>query len=512
MVEIFSPQQMKAIDEFAINKLNVPSLWLMENAGHAVADEILKLSSVKKKRVLVFCGKGNNGGDGLAVARLLWKSGARVIVVLLDSRKEFSGDAAVNFDNIKSLFIPFFPLKKFLEHPVENYSIVVDAIFGTSFHGAVEGKYLKAIQWINAQKKCLKIAVDIPSGLNGETGEVETEAVRADDTVTLSNPKTGFYRKNAKDYTGSVMIKGIGIPEQAFRVRSDIFLVEENDARTLLPHRASNSHKHSVGKIFVLAGSKGMMGAALMSSQSAMRTGAGQVILGIPDSEYAVIAKRTLEVMPLALPATGNGSLSLNARSEIEKRIAWSNVVLMGCGMSPQPETQTLIRNIVVSCRKPMVIDADALNALAVDISILKKTKTKQIILTPHYGEFSKLIGVPSSEIEERKFELAKKFAEQNNIVLVLKGAPTITALPDGSIFVNSTGNPGMATAGAGDVLSGMIAAFVGQGLTAESAALLGVYLHGLAGDAAARKYGEISMMAGDIIKQIPATIKNLLK
>ncbi len=521
---------MKIVDEYAINKLRIPSLHLMENAGKSVADEIVrrigsstlsdkKHSHVGKEiKIIVFCGKGNNGGDGFVVARLLIDRGIKVTVVLVESEKELSGDGLKNYQRLRDYKIArlhVLEFKNFQKLKNKKFDVIVDAMLGTSFRGELKGKYLKIVEWCNKQFK-LKIAIDIPTGLNGETGKVLSNAFKADLTVTMSNPKIGFYREGAKEFTGEVAVADIGISLKAIRnspnlTRNKIFLVEETDVQKTFPKRVSNSHKHSVGKIFALAGSKGMMGAALLCSQSAMRSGAGQVILGIPDSEYAAIAKRTVEVMPLGLPSTIEGTLSAKALDEIEKRIAWANVVLLGCGLSGNKETQQLILDIIKTSIKPMVIDADGLNALVGNLHLLKNRKSKDVVLTPHRGEFSRLIGIPSKEIERNKFSLAASFAEEYNLILVLKGAPTIIAIPSGKIFVNSTGNPGMSTAGSGDVLAGIIASLIGQGNSISDAAVNGVFLHGKSGDIAAAKFGKHGMIASDMIKNLPLAITSLI-
>lgn len=500
---------MKSADEEAIHRLGIPSLQLMENAGRGVV-EVLKKSvkQFSKKSFVVFCGKGNNGGDGFVIARLLNEYGVTVTVVVMEQEEKLSGDAKINFEKLRSsLIVPF---EQFITTKAIKADVIIDAMFGTSFKGELSGNYLEAVRWCN-NHKAQKVAVDIPSGLNGETGEVLTDAFRADMTVTFSNPKLGFYRRNAKDFTGNVIVVDIGIPEEAIERNSgNIFLVERYDVEMLLPKRKSNVHKHSVGKIFILAGSRGMTGAALLSSLSAMRSGAGQVILGIPDSEYSIVAKRTLEVMPFGLPSTSEGSVAFAAKSVIEKKIAWADVVAIGCGMSQHPETQELIVQLIEKTEKTLVIDADGLNALATNVSILRERASKHVIITPHVGEFSRLTGLSSAEIENNKFHIASSFAQEYNVALVLKGAPTLIATPNGDTFVNSTGNAGMATAGAGDVLTGIIAALAGQGLSVTAAAVAGVYLHGMAGDYAAGKKGELSLIASDLIRYLPTTLKQM--
>lgn len=520
---------MKAVDETAISKFGIPSLQLMERAGEGVAEVVLEYVhshslSFEKSSCIIFCGKGNNGGDGFVAARSLIKENIPVLCVLLEDESLLRGDAKINYLKLCSAaytsasqknktknILTIVSFAQFIKQK-KKADIIIDAMFGTSFHGKLQGKYLRAAEWMNKQKAFI-VAVDIPSGVHGDTGTVFGKAVKANATVTFSNPKLGFYFDRSREYTGEIIIKKIGIPQKAIRRHSsNIFLTEEDDVRRSLPERPINSHKHSVGRIFILAGSKGLTGAALLSSLSAMRSGAGSVILGIPDSQYSVVAKRTLEVMPFALPSTKEGTISEKAMSAIQQKIDWADVVLLGPGLSQQKETQQIIRKIVVDCKKPMVIDADGLNALAGFTELLLKRKSKHLILTPHLGEFRRLFSLSKKESNDEihKMERAKYFAKKFRVTIILKGAPTFTYTTDGKIFVNSTGNPGMSTAGTGDVLSGIIASLLAQGSKAELAARNGVYIHGKAGDKAENEMGMHGMLAGDIIQNIPAVLKFL--
>ncbi len=516
MKPILTPQQMKQADDTAIDRLHIPSLRLMEHAGLAVAEQIESqthsrtLSKKKSLRVLILCGKGNNGGDGFVTARLLCERGYEVTVGLIESARQLSGDAAVQFRLMKDCkgTVLVVPVKRIIGPGRRGrFDVIVDAMLGISYRGALKGRYRSAVEWCNLQKG-LKIAVDIPTGLNGETGEVVNSAFRADLTVTMSNPKSGFFLGRAKEYTGEIVIAEIGIPVKALPA-SNLFLTERFDVQRTFPKRAVNSHKHSVGKIFILAGSRSMSGAALLCSLSSMRSGAGQVILGIPESEYPVVARRTMEVMPLPLPSTADGSVALTALSEIHARLRWCDVLLIGCGLSRNEETQLLIRTIIHSCEKPMVIDADALYALAGHLHLLSRKRS--VILTPHMGEFSRLTGMPAQEIERNKFALASGFSRKHKVTLILKGAPTIVADERGKVFVNPTGNPGMSTAGSGDVLAGIVASLTGQGNSALDAAVNGTYLHGEAGDCAAERIGMHGMIAGDIVRNLPAAIRKVI-
>ncbi|MFA6438410.1 MAG: NAD(P)H-hydrate dehydratase [Bacteriovoracaceae bacterium] len=515
MKNILTPQEMKSADTFAIKRLHIPSLRLMERAGSAVVAEIIlriPWNNEKQQRVLVICGKGNNGGDGFVVARQLAEKKYTVTVVLIEKAEELQGDAKINFQRLQygnMSRLEIIDNTTYRKQKNKKYDVIVDAMLGTAFRGKLSGAYRSAVKWCNKQKT-LKIAVDIPTGLNGETGEVLSDAFRADCTITMSYPKSGFYHGRAKEYTGVVLIADIGIPKKAIP-QSNTQLVETCDIQKSFPRRPVNSHKHSVGKVFVLAGSKSMTGAALFCSRAAMRSGAGQVILGIPESEYSVIAKRTMEVMPIGLPSTRQGSISQLAIGEIEQRIIWCDVVLIGCGMSRNEETLSLIREVIRNCSKPIVVDADGLNALIGNLAMMESKKNKSIVLTPHHGEFSRLTGIPVEEIAQDAFRLAFQFAKQYHVTLVLKGAPTVIAGPDGTVYVNPTGNPGMSTAGSGDVLAGVITALIGQGCSATKAAINGVYLHGSAGDHAATTIGQYGMLAGDILEFLPAAITTML-
>lgn len=499
---------MKSADANAIRRYRIPSLTLMERAGKGASAIVEGLLPREDAPVVILCGKGNNGGDGFVIARHLSGRGYDVTVALLESPSLLSGDAETNFQRMEEgETLAIMPVKELLRSR-RRFACIIDAMLGTSSRGSLTGMYKKAVQWSNRQP-AMKLAVDIPTGLNGESGEVRGEAFKADVTITFANPKSGFYHGRAKEFTGAVRVVDIGIPAGALPV-TNIFAVGPEDVRRTLPVRPVNSHKHSVGKVFILAGSRGMAGAALLSSMAAMRSGAGQVILGIPETEYPIVARRTLEVMPLPLPATAGGTLSLLALPEIRKRIAWADVVVIGPGLSLNDETQHCIRDVIRSCRTPLIIDADALTAVAGDLSALTAVKRRETILTPHHGEFSRISGLSTISIADDPFTAAVQFAKQHHVTLVLKGAPSMTATADGSLYINTTGNPGMSTAGSGDVLSGIIAAMVGQGCRRPFAAVNGVCIHGAAGDAAAHRRGIRGMIARDIMEQIPFILRQI--
>jgi NAD(P)H-hydrate epimerase len=509
MEQILTPAAMKTADALAADRYAMPSLVLMENAGRCIIDEIERAyGPVAGAHILVVCGKGNNGGDGLVAARHALGRGAIVTVVLMEKEQQLSGDALVMARALRASADPRLTIETgFSAARAEKAgcTIIIDAIFGTSYHGAVKGRYLTAVSWMN-RSRAVKVAVDVPSGLNALNGTVENSAVRAGLTVTMAALKPGFFLGSGREYAGTVVVADISMPHRVLaECSSQIVLIGECDVRRSLPVRSLTAHKYSVGKLCVIAGSRGLTGAALLCSGAAMRAGAGAVILCTPESEFTTVAKRTLEVMPFPAASTPEGTFSLDAVYDLSVKIEWADVVLIGPGIALHAETDIVVRGIIASAPVPIVVDAGGLTALAADLSPLRKRKKNSTVLTPHVGEFARLIGRRSDEIEANKIDLAREFAIHHKVILVLKGAPTIIAAPDGTVCINATGNPGMATAGSGDVLAGAIAALMAQGNDAFTAATNAVYLHGRAGDAAAREKTQYGMIASDIIEHLPA-------
>jgi ADP-dependent NAD(P)H-hydrate dehydratase / NAD(P)H-hydrate epimerase len=516
MKRVVSAEEMRWCDEKTINTFGVPGMLLMEHAGHGVVDVLKQeLTPIESKHILVFCGKGNNGGDGFVVARLLSSFCASIQVILLVSTSELTGDAKINYKILQQFAkksagrIKLQRYTKRLLPALPLTDVIVDAMFGTGFTGPVRSPYAEVIEWINRQKSKI-VAVDIPSGVHGTTGTIGNVAVRADITVTFGHLKSGLLCNRGRELSGSLRVVDIGIPRIVSEdKRLKTVLLEQSDVQRILPKRSIHAHKYSVGKVFVLAGSKGLTGAAALCCMSAMRSGAGAVILGTPESVYSILAKKLTETMVFPFPATGEGTLSLAGLEKIYEKLRWADVFVLGPGLSQHTETQQLIRTLFHECRRKMLIDADGINALSSgDISRLRSSQAR-IIFTPHIGEFSRLTQLSPNEIEEHRIRAAREFAKKNGVTIVLKGAPTITASKDGSAILNSTGNPGMATAGTGDVLSGIISGLWAQGMDDEEAASAGVYLHGLSGDTIAKEIGEKSLVANDIIEYLPAVMQN---
>ncbi len=504
---------MKYCDRDAISRLRIPALALMENAGRGVVDALFKhYGHPGGKQVVVFCGKGNNGGDGFVAARHLLNLKAMVTVVCLSDPADIRGDARRNYEALKNIgrrlrddnrlrFVRWSSAKSSAMLP--EPTIIIDALLGTGAKGKVIGPYKSAIEWMN-RSPAIRVAVDIPSGLNADNGTIETISVNAALTATMGFKKIGLILNKGIDYSGLIEVIDISIPEQlSENVEGTIRILEPADIRSCLPRRSSQAHKHAVGKVLIVSGSRGFTGAAYLSSMAAMRSGAGSVILCAPASIQPVLARKLSEVIVVGLPETPSGALDLNAIGPIKERMGWADVLVIGPGLTTEPETVKLVRKVVSGCPIPFILDADGLNAFSSDPDLLSQRGDAECTLTPHIGELSKLIGVSAIEIGRERVQIAKWVASKFNTTLVLKGAPTIIATADGTLFLNSTGNPGMATAGSGDVLAGMIGGFRAQGTEMVHSAWAGVFLHGMAGDRAKSDFGERGMLASDIMDNI---------
>ncbi|HLG22996.1 MAG TPA: NAD(P)H-hydrate dehydratase [Candidatus Manganitrophaceae bacterium] len=511
-MKIVTSEEMKTLDRRATEDFGVPSLLLMENAGRGLVDEIeATLGPVAGKQVAILAGRGKNGGDGLVAARHLRMRGAEVFVYLLSPIEKVSGDAQIS---LKIWIQSGGKLRAFgsfkwpqMAESLSKSDFIIDALLGTGLSRPVEGNYAKAIAFINRAGRPVA-AVDIPSGVSADTGAVLGVAVKADYTFTMALPKRGHFQGEGLELRGGLKVIDIGFPP-ALIERADVSvdLIAPSIFSGLLAPRPKGIHKGRLGHLLVIAGSTGKRGAAYMTSLAALRAGAGLVTLALPRSLDASAAP--MEIMTLPLPETNEGSLSLGAEKFLLQAVEGKSAVALGPGLSQNLETQKLIRNLVEKIPLPMVIDADGINALAGDLTILKKKK-EPIILTPHPGEMGRLLGKRADFVQQDRFGIAVSFAQKWGVLLVLKGAYTIIAFPDGRLSVNDTGNPGMATAGIGDALTGAVASLIAQGKPLKEAVLMGVHLHGLAGDLAAAPSGGAGLITSDLIGKIPEAIRAL--
>jgi NAD(P)H-hydrate epimerase len=511
-MKVVTVSQMQALDQRTIAEAGVPGHVLMERAGTGVATVLERVGGpLAGKAVTVLCGKGNNGGDGFVIARLLRQKRAKSSVVLLARPADLAGDAKAMYRRFVRAAgrkaVQACPSAERLRSQLQRSDVVVDALLGTGLSTAVTGIYQTAIEAMNTAGRPV-MAVDLPSGIHADTGTALGSAVNATWTVTFGVPKLGLYLGAGIDHAGQVHIADIGIPPSYVEaVASRISLITREEVRRLLPRRPISAHKGTFGHAGIVAGSVGKTGAAALTARAALRAGAGLVTVATPTSVNDTLEAKLLEVMTVPMPETKARTLS---RSGLDRLILFANArsaIAIGPGLSTHPETVELIHALVPRLEKPSVLDADALNAVAGRLGLLMECKVPPIV-TPHPGEMARLEeqATPQS-VNADRIGTATRFARGRRVIVVLKGARTVVAHPDGGVAICATGNPGMATAGTGDALTGMVVGLLAQGLASWDAARAATYLHGLAGDLAAAERGPAGMTAGDLIERIPDAI-----
>jgi len=520
-MKILTAAEMRDVDRLTTERHGVPSPTLMENAGRSVAEFIgARFSRIAQRGVVVLCGKGNNGGDGFVVARHLLKMGARPSVYLFSDSREVKGDAGVNLRRWKKVSHEMRIIRaprdwQSAQAVVASADIVVDALLGTGARGPVEGLLLAAIEHLNQRRpEQGVVAVDIPSGLHANTGEAQGAAVRADFTVTFTAPKHGLFLGAGPRHVGELVVRQIGSPPEIIESVGKGRL-RWSEAREFAPfarRRDPAGHKGDYGHALIVAGSVGKSGAAVLAGLGALRAGAGLVTVATPEPVYPIVAGHSPELMTEPLAATRAGTVSANCIEGgfFGKLVAGKDALAMGPGLTTNSETQEFVRSAVrMQSQLPVILDADGLNAFEGRAGDLRGP-APTVAVTPHPGEMARVLGCSTKDVQARRIETARKAAADWNAHVVLKGHQSVIAAPDGSAWVNSTGNPGMATAGTGDVLTGMIAGLTAQYGPANWPLVLafGVYLHGLAGDIAAAEVGEAPLMATDLIRAIPAAYR----
>lgn len=512
-MKIVSAEEMRGIDRRASQDFGVASLILMENAGIRVVEVAETfLESTPLRRVVIVAGKGNNGGDGLVVARHLLNSGAQVETFLLGNPEEMTPDTLVNYEILRKMEARLFPLQD--EEGINRLFIstlsadlIIDALYGISFRGRLGEFDSRVVSILNQSQRPI-IAVDIPSGVEADTGRVMGEAVRASWTVTLALPKLGLLMEPGSSYAGRVTVADISIPSKLLSERVlKTNLLTEDLVKGFFAPRPRVSYKGTYGHALVIGGSMGMTGAVMLSSASALAVGAGLVTAAVPESLLPIVESGLVEVMTTPLAETRQKAIALEALPAIENLLGTVSVCAIGPGMSRYPEAKAIVRFVLERSGVPVVIDADGLNALGEDMSVLGNRQVP-IVLTPHPGEMSRLQGTAVGELQSRRMEAAREAASEWGVTVVLKGSRTIVAEPNGETYLNITGNPGMATAGSGDVLTGVITGLIAQGIRPNAAAGIGVYLHGKAGDLVKESRGERGLIAGDLVRALPEVIK----
>jgi len=514
-MKILTAAEMREVDRLTTERYGVPSLTLMENAGKSVADFIAaRFPDFKRRPVIVLCGKGNNGGDGFVAARHLLKMGANVQAYLVGDPREVKGDAATNLNRWKKskgkLFVDR-PGKPAAPAEFAGDAIVVDALLGTGIRGPVEGRLAEVIAAVNRCKPAADVvAVDIPSGLQADTGEIPGPVIVADYTITFTAPKPGLLLGASPPHVGELLVRQIGSPPELIEEigKRNLRWSEPAEFARFAAARKPEGHKGDYGHALIVAGSVGKSGAAVLASWAALRAGAGLVTVATPEPVLPIIAAHTPEVMTEPLAATRAGTISERALEGglFASLLKGKRALAMGPGLTTQEETQSFVRAIVKGQSNiPIVLDADGLNAFAGRAAELKD-HNGLLALTPHPGEMARLTGRTTADIQANRVEIARRAAADWNVLVILKGHHTVVAAPDGSAYINSTGNPGMGTGGTGDVLTGMLAGLTAQygGVFWHQTLAFGVYLHGLAGDIPFADHNGAPLMASDLIRAIP--------
>jgi len=502
---------MKGIDRTAIQRCGIPGIVLMENAGRAVADWLdSELDGIEGARVAVVCGPGNNGGDGFVAARHLANRGAHPDVLLLGHISQLKGDAA---QNAKILTVGGLEIREIddpddLEFMLDGTEAIVDAVFGTGLDREPTTFFRQAFETMNGSDAFI-LSIDVPSGVNSDSGEVYDGAIQADMTVTMGLPKLGQVLYPGRTNSGVLRVADIGIPTPIMLENADTWLIQPEDV--VLPDRPADGHKGTFGTTLIIAGSRGYSGAACLAARAALQSGCGLVKVGVPAGICPVVEDNVPEAVKFPLPQTDAETLSPSARDRILELAAGCRSVALGPGISTHPETQKLVLELLPQLELPVVIDADALNCLAGHLDVLSHRKAPTI-LTPHPGELARLTSLSAVTVNADRVNVARRFATEHGVILVLKGAPTVTAARDSQVFVNSSGNSGLGSGGTGDVLTGLLSGLIAQGMDPVKACAAAAFLHGSAADLAADKLTPYCLTASDLLITLPAAYKKLVE
>lgn len=487
-----SSAHIKQLDQLSTEKFGIPEEQLMENAAEAITSKLKEYYGVDKEYA-IFCGRGNNGGDGLLVARNLKLAGAKVKVYMTDDENRLSKTAFIAWEKAAKAIVPMAGLNE----EVSKKAIVIDAVLGISVKNAPEGSVKQAIDKINSLENEV-VSIDIPSGLSADSGRGAGVIVKADRTLTLALSKIGINIYPGMEYCGKTELLDIKIPKDAVSLlKFKNHLTDQEMIKAILPKRKPDGHKGSFGKVGVIGGSNGMAGSVCMTAQAVLRSGAGMCYVFVPSEIKNIVSVKLTEAIVLD-------------EGEIENYRDKLDAIAIGMGYSQNSKGKHIIKTVMQKFTCPVVADGDGINLLAINEKLIKE-KNCPLVLTPHTVEFSRLTGIKPEDIENGRIYLAEKFAKENNLVTLLKGARTVIAGKNGDIRINPTGNSGMATAGSGDVLSGIIAAMLAQGASPFDGATLGAYIHGLSGDIAAEEKSEYSVVATDLIEYLPKAFKKIL-
>jgi hydroxyethylthiazole kinase-like uncharacterized protein yjeF len=504
-MKISSVAEMREMDRAAIEKFGIAEELLMENAGEATYFVISREIGIKGKKFIVFCGIGNNGGDGFVIARKLHSSGGDVKVFIVGDRSKYKGAAKMNLDIVSRMSMEIKEIQgtDSIRGDVFHSHAIVDAIFGTGLTREVGGLYSDVIELINKSGKMV-FSADIPSGVAGDTGKIKGVAIKADYTVTYGLPKIGNMLYPGFEQCGKLYVTHISFPPYLYD-SEDLRIEINHTAR--LPERDKDGHKGSFGQVLFIAGASSYFGAPYFAALSFLKAGGGYSRLAAPRSVTPFIANRGNEIVFVPQEETSSGSISLRNKDALLELSEAMDMVVLGPGLSLDEETQQLTRELAREIKKPLLIDGDGITALCKDLQIIKKREA-ETILTPHPGEMSRITGKSIKEIDHNKIPILQRSSKDLNAIIVLKGAHSLIGYPDGKVFINVSGNSGMATAGSGDVLTGTIAAMYGLGLSLEDAVGKGVFIHGFSGDLASDDIGEDGITAQDILDYLSLAVK----
>jgi len=504
-MKVASVSEMRAMDRTAVQQYGMSEEILMENAGHGTYSVLCKEIGVWGKKFVVLCGPGNNGGDGFVVARKIHADGGAVAVLILGKEDRYRGAAGKNLDILRRMPVEIRQAAALAEIDRTGASadVLIDAVFGTGLSREVAGIYKEALPWINGSGKKV-LSLDIPSGIHGDTGRIMGVAVKADYTVTFGLPKTGNLLYPGFEHCGKLYLTHISFPPALYGLDA---LKLETNAPPGLPPRDRTGHKGTFGNVLVIAGAAAYFGAPYFAAMSFLKAGGGYCRLAAPRSMIPFLAGKASEAVYVPQAETGSGSIAPANRDALLELAARMDLVVLGPGMSLEPDTQRLVRELAAAIDKPLVIDGDGLTAVSQDLGTVSRRRAKTI-LTPHPGELSRITGRPVPEILGDPITILRQAAGDLNAFIVLKGAHSLVGYPDQRVFINFTGNPGMGSAGSGDVLAGTIAAMFCLGLPAGDALRKGVFIHGLAADLAAEKMGEDGITARNILKYLPYALK----
>lgn len=501
-MKVLESGALRALEEGAV-KAGIGYPELMENAGQAAARHLRERAP--GAQIVLLCGKGNNGGDGFVAARHLNEYGAQVCIILVQGppATELAQQMYFKMDSAAVTVLDWQQEPEQAKTQLYAADIIIDAMYGIGFRGSLPESLFPLLDAVETAGSFV-LALDLPSGVSCDTGEVPGRCVRAAETVSFTAAKPAQLIQPSRSFCGKVTVVPVGVPQHLIeKTTSGLFTLEQKELFPLFRRREEDTNKGSFGTLFSVCGSTGMAGAALLSARAALRSGVGLVDLALPAELYPVVAGALAEPVYTLLRQTARGLLSEESAALLNRKMLDASAVLIGCGLGKSAFARSLLRRVAACSAAPLVIDADGINLLAENIDILKTVRAS-VILTPHPGEMARLLGTTAAQIQAHRLAYARRFAKEHGVILVLKGSGTLVASPDGKIFLNPTGNPGMAKGGSGDVLAGMIASLAAQGIPPFWAAVCGVYLHGLSGDRCAARLSQCAMLPSDFIEELP--------